>query len=81
MTDARRLHQSQLRPAHNKFHRGNGDNGKHYWLTPPDLYANLDAERSMTSALNPRGRCRCQRRSNEKRKITMQRLRSRPDMG
>jgi hypothetical protein len=28
----------------NKFHQGNGDDGKHYWLTPPDLYASLDAE-------------------------------------
>jgi hypothetical protein len=37
-------HQSQLRPADNKFHVGNGDNGKHYWLTPPDLYTALDAE-------------------------------------
>lgn len=37
-------HQSQLKPAENKFHRGNGDDGKHYWLTPPDLYARLDAE-------------------------------------
>ena len=37
-------HQSQLAPADNKFHRGSGDDGKHYWLTPPDLYARLDAE-------------------------------------
>ncbi len=27
-------HQSQLPPAENKFHVGNGDDGKHYWLTP-----------------------------------------------
>lgn len=31
MTD---LHQSLLAPAENKFHKGNGDDGKHYWLTP-----------------------------------------------
>jgi hypothetical protein len=37
-------HQSQLRPADNKFHLGNGEDGKHYWLTPPDLYDVLDAE-------------------------------------
>src|SRR4051812_29946349 len=38
------IHQSQLAPAANKFHVGNGADGKHYWLTPPDLYAALDAE-------------------------------------
>lgn len=38
------MHQSQLLPHANKFHIGNGDTGKHYWLTPPDLYARLDAE-------------------------------------
>lgn len=37
-------HQSQLAPANNKFHAGNGGDGKHYWLTPPALYAGLDAE-------------------------------------
>src|SRR3546814_11981679 len=30
--------------AGSKFGDGNGDDGKHYWLTPPDLYAALDAE-------------------------------------
>ena len=29
--------------ADNKFHSGASD-GKHYWLTPPDIYALLDAE-------------------------------------
>jgi len=41
---SRPLHQSQLPPAANKFHVGNGEDQKHYWLTPPDIYAALDAE-------------------------------------
>ena len=39
-----RPHQSTLAPAENKFHKGNSEDGKHYWLTPPDVYAKLDAE-------------------------------------
>lgn len=37
-------HQNQLAPSDNKFHLGNGEDGKHYWLTPSTLYAELDAE-------------------------------------
>lgn len=33
----------RLAPVDNKFHRG-AKNGKHYWLTPPELYADLDAQ-------------------------------------
>lgn len=37
-------HQSKLQPRDNKFHKGNGGDGKHYWLTPPDVYEALNAE-------------------------------------
>jgi hypothetical protein len=46
MTDV--AHQSQLAPAENKFHVGNGGDGKHYWLTPPALYDALHAEFAFT---------------------------------
>lgn len=32
-----------MNPKDNKFHTGAKD-GKHYWLTPPDLYQKLDNE-------------------------------------
>lgn len=32
----------------NKFHVGNGDDGKHYWITPQTVYKQLDAEFSFT---------------------------------
>lgn len=37
------MHQSQLHPTDNKFHQGAPD-GKHYWLTPPDLAWRLHRE-------------------------------------
>ena len=33
-----------LKPEDNKFHIGNGEDKKHYWLTPKDIYDKLDAE-------------------------------------
>jgi hypothetical protein len=33
-----------MKPDQNKFHLGNGSDGKHYWLTPPELYKQLDDE-------------------------------------
>lgn len=35
-------HQSQLLPSDNKFHQGNGSDGKHYWLIPPEIYDPLN---------------------------------------
>ncbi len=33
-----------LDPEKNKFHKGNGFDGKHYWLTPPDVMQSLQLE-------------------------------------
>lgn len=43
-TEAPKQHQSKLAPQNNKFHKGNGDDGKHYWLIPPALMRELQAE-------------------------------------
>lgn len=33
-----------LKPEDNKFHKGNGQDGKHYWLTPKEVYDKLNKE-------------------------------------
>lgn len=37
-----------MKPEDNKFHKGNGDDGKHYWLTPDDVYTKLNSEFGFT---------------------------------
>tara|TARA_R110000744_G_scaffold327443_1_gene433143 strand:- start:43 stop:510 length:468 start_codon:yes stop_codon:yes gene_type:complete len=34
----------KMNPKDNKFHKGNGVDGKHYWLTPDDLMKELKDE-------------------------------------
>ena len=31
-------HSTQVKPFENKFHTGNDQDKKHYWLTPLDVY-------------------------------------------
>lgn len=38
----------KVHPDHSKFSVGNVGDGKHYWLTPPDLYGRLHQEFNFT---------------------------------
>lgn len=33
-----------MQPENNKFHKGNGSDGKHYWLTPHELLKKMQEE-------------------------------------
>ena len=35
---------TNLKPEDNKFHKGNSEDKKHYWLTPPEIYNPLNEE-------------------------------------
>ena len=37
-------HSTQVKPFENKFHTGNDQDKKHYWLTPKDVYDSLNDE-------------------------------------
>ena len=44
LTDVLGVGSARMHPYENKFHAGNGEDGKHYWLTRPDLYADYYLE-------------------------------------
>ena len=43
LTDVLGVGSARMHPHDNKFHVGNGEDGKHYWLTPPELLDQLAA--------------------------------------